>query len=1336
MEDVEDIYELAPMQHGLLFDSVTAGDSGMYLMQLEYSLQGELRLDDFSQAWQQTVDRHGMLRTSFHWEGMAKPLQVVHKSAELPLEQHDWSGLDAAARDEAAERFRQDDRARGVDFEAAPLMRLALFREGPTAWRLLWTFHHILMEGWSASLVLAEVLARYRSLRQGEPPVLAEHRPYGEFVAWFQQQDTARSQGYWRKELAGFQSPTHLGIDRSPSTVTTGSQFERASVSLSAADTEALQGFAKGNGLTLNTVFLGAWSVLLSRYAGEQDVLFGTMVSGRSAALPGVESIIGLFVNLLPTRVAVPPQAALLGWLRELQTRQARQREFEHSALVQVKSWSEVPAGLPLFESLLVFENWRGDLSATEWDTGLVVQDVVGDSREAGHPLTLVVAPGPELEIAVSFDTERFERPAIERLLANLELILRGMVAEPERALGSLPFLSDAEQALLSRFNDTAAPRGSTGWVHEQIAAQAVSQPDAPAIRFGESVQSYAELDARAERLAAVLRAHGIGRGSRVAVCIERSPDMIAALLATLKTGGAYVPLDPAYPAARLGYILESAGAAVLLTEAALADKLPEHDGTTLILEQLDGPGVPAENAAPAELSGEDLAYVIYTSGSTGKPKGVEVGHGALVNFLDSMRREPGLDAKDVLVAVTTLSFDIAGLELYLPLTTGAQVALASREQAGDGEQLMALLADSGATIMQATPATWRLLIQSGWTGNGQLTALCGGEALPYELAQDLRPRCRALWNLYGPTETTIWSTTGPVEVDTPLSVGKPIANTQVHVLDSDLARLPVGVTGEVYIGGSGLARGYSGRADLTAERFLPDPFSEVDGARVYWTGDLGRWRADGQLEILGRVDHQVKLRGFRIELGEIEVLLAEHAAVQENVVVIRTDNPDDKRLVAYVVCSEESFPGAAGLRGFLRDGLPEYMVPATYVRLDALPRTPNGKVDRNALPAPEGARPDLERGFLAPRNPLEERLAKIWQTVLGVERVGARDNFFDLGGHSLLLMPVISELKTELGIKLSPGDLVMPTLGQLAALCVERMLAAGLELPAGMQPGTGSGTEGADAAQLPPVGERMQPLYFGPSGDSLFGCYHPTNSPVGAPGLGVVLCQPHGHESIQFHRVFRQLAVLLSEAGLPTLRFDFHGCGDSEGDHEGWSLDRWRADVGTAIDELKQRSGCTRIVLLGMRLGGALAAQAALSRDDIDTMVLWDPVHSGPDYLAELRALQAKMTGYAHVIPDPSATTEEVLGFPLPAALSAELEGLDLLSLSACAARRVLVVESNASIAQDPLRSKLASLETSVELQRHSNPNLWVWVEDFGKMHVPREIIQAIVHWVGEEQA
>lgn len=589
-ENVQDIYELTPMQHGLLFDSVTGGDTGMYLIQLETFLSGALSVPDLERAWDLAIQRHPILRTSFHWEGMPKPLQVVQADAPITLPMEDWSDLPHDELEQRIATYLEEDRQYGIDFEEAPLMRLALFRTGPDACRLIWTLHHILMEGWSASLVLDEVRAHYRALTTGTPATLSEHRAYRDFVTWCQAQDPALAEAFWREELAGFESPTHLGIDLQPTGMATPVfDFDECKLSLSAESSQALRAFGQRHGLTLNTVVQGAWAVLLSRYAGSgarnADVVFGAMVSGRSVPLDGIESIVGLFVNILPARVSVGADDTLVAWLRSLQERQVRQREFESISLADVKRWSEVPAGLPLFESLLVFENWAGDLTVADWGPGLTSGEVRGHHGSPGHPMMVTVVPAERLELNITYDLQRFEAPAVERLLDNFRVLLDALPADPDRRLADLPLLSMQEAALLAGFNDTATDDGTHGWVHEQVAAQCAQRPDATALLFEERTLSYAELERDIAAMARRLRRAGVGPGSLVALCVERSPGMVTTLLAVLRLGAAYVPLDPMYPAARIAYILEDCGAGVLVTERAFAAELPECGARVVLLD-------------------------------------------------------------------------------------------------------------------------------------------------------------------------------------------------------------------------------------------------------------------------------------------------------------------------------------------------------------------------------------------------------------------------------------------------------------------------------------------------------------------------------------------------------------------------------------------------------------------------------------------------------------------------------------------------------------------------------------------------------------------------------
>ena len=591
--------------------------------------------------------------------------------------------------------------------------------------------------------------------------------------------------------------------------------------------------------------------------------------------------------------------------------------------------------------------------------------------------------------------------------------LLNEIIRDPQHKIRGIPIVAAAEKRkLLMEWNQNPVPCADTATVHALFGQQVNRTPDSVAVEFEQQRVTYRELDRRANQIAQHLRSLGARPGVLLGVCVERSVEMIAAVLGILKTGAAYVPLDPAYPRARLAKMIDDTMMPLIVTQSVLVPVLPPHSATNVCLD--DAAFASSSEHAPQPSAGtpDDLAYVIFTSGSTGRPKGVEIPHRALANFLASMQRSPGIASDDVLLAVTTLSFDIAALEIFLPLISGAKVIMLSRNHSMDASALLGELERRRPTIMQATPATWRILLDTPWSGTPRLKALIGGEACPRDLAARLLPKCGGLWNMYGPTETTVWSMIAKLSLaDTVISVGRPIANTVAYIVEPNLQPTPIGVPGELLIGGNGLARGYLRQPDLTAEKFIRDPFSADTAARVYRTGDLARFLPDGSIECLGRIDHQVKLRGFRIELGEIEAVLTESPAVSEAVVIAREDVPGEKRLVAYLVLAPAP-QATADLRSHLRSRLPDYMVPSVFVFLDTLPLTANGKVDRKALPLPEAERSNVAGAFVAPRTDLEQRVSLVWKDILKVERVGVHDNFFELGGDSLAAMRIISRLR------------------------------------------------------------------------------------------------------------------------------------------------------------------------------------------------------------------------------------------------------------------------------------------------------------------------------------
>ncbi|MES1245844.1 MAG: amino acid adenylation domain-containing protein [Acidobacteriota bacterium] len=1032
----QDLYPLSPLQEGFLFHSLYTAGVTAYVEQLACKVRGELDVPAMEAAWRRVVDRHDVLRTSFHGRQEGRPLQAVHASAPVALEREDWTELSVGEQESRFEERMRLDRERGFDLGKPPLMRWFLARTGEREHRLLWSHHHVLLDGWSYGAVVGELFSCYDALCAGQEPRLAERRPYRDYIAWLERQDLSSTEAYWRRTLAGFAEPTPLPADRRPEAERPGAVPLPATTLLSEEATARLEARARDLRVTLNTLVLGAWSLLLSRTSGRSDVVFGTTVAGRPADLPGVESIVGLFINTLPLRLRRDPGRPAGEWLQEIQRLQSEMRQHEHSPLIRVKGWSDVPRGLPLFESILVFENYPREAVLRREGRRLELAEV-RTFEKTNFPLTLLAIPGPRLVLHFESDRDRFEPVTLERLLGQLATVLTALgECEPDGPLAGLPLLSAPERhQLLTEYNDTGA-EDAGGLVHERIAAQARRTPDAEAVRCGSARLTYAELEERATLLARRLRALGIGPEVPVGIALERSPDLVAGILGVLKTGGAYLPLDTEFPAERLAFMTQDAGLPVLLTEETLAGRVPAGSARVLTFESALGAG-PSEPVPAGAAGPENLAYILYTSGSTGRPKGVQIHHGALSNFLSTAARRLSFVGGDTVLAITTASFDIAVIELLLPLTVGARVLMVARDVVADGERLRAAVEEPGVTVLQATPATARLLVDAGWRGDDRIRVLNSGEALPRDLADLLLARAGIVWNGYGPTETTVWSTLDRVGPGGPVTIGTPLDNTQVYVLSPEGDPVPVEATGELFLGGDGLARGYLGRPDLTAERFLPSPFSAVPGARIYRTGDLASWLPDGRILCLGRIDHQVKIRGVRIELGEIEVTLRQHPSVREAVVLVREDPPGRPRLVAYVILRREE--GRDTLRQFLRDRLPEAMVPPFFVFPGELPLLPNGKVDRRRLAVLEPETGESAEGvYLPPRNPVEERLVSIWRDVLRVDRVGIEDDFFDLGGDSILSIQIVARA-ARAGIRITPRQLFTnPTVAGLAEAAAE----------------------------------------------------------------------------------------------------------------------------------------------------------------------------------------------------------------------------------------------------------------------------------------------------------
>jgi amino acid adenylation domain-containing protein len=1090
--NTEDIYPLSPMQAGMLFHTLYAPESRAYFVQESYVIQGSLDTGALKRAWQQVLERHAVLRTSFFWKRQGAPLQIVSSQVKLPWDEHDWRTLAPREQQERLRSFLEADREQGFDLSRPPLFRVTLIRTAGAEYQFIWRFHHLVLDMWSVALLMKEVFLFYTAYKQGQDLLMGPPRPYRDYIGWLRRQDLSRAESFWRKRLEGFRAPTPLKSDRAQTSTTAPEKsYGKQSLKLSAAATARLQTLARQRQLTMNTLVQGAWALLLSRYSGEADVLFGTPVSGRPLEFADADSMVGMFINTLPVRVRSEPRAVIIDWLKNFQSEQVETRQYVYSPLVQIHGWSEVPRSLPLFESLLVFENLPEKDPAPDGKTGLRI-NFENSFDQSQYPLVLVAWPQAELSLEIWYDAGRFDSATVEQMLRHYQLLLEGFAANPEKRLSDLSLLTEAErEQIIHDWNSTHLPFPHPHLLHHLFHAQVSASPSAIALCFLHHQLSFLELNHRANQLAHLLLSQGLSSDSTVAILCDRSVELVVALLATLKAGAAYLPLDPTHPPLRLSLMLTQAAPSILLTQEHLLARLPQHSQPTTEQSQstpttestpqvicLDSqwPLLASHSTDNPELAlwPENLAYVIYTSGSTGTPKGAMNTHLGICNRLLWMQLAYPLDSSDAVLQKTTISFDVSVWEFFWPLIVGARLVLAEPGGHRDSAYLVKLISEQQITTLHFVPSMLKMFLEE--EGLEQLRSLrrviSSGEALERAEARRFRerlPDCE-LHNLYGPTEAavdvTAWACEGEESEEEGVPIGRPIANTQIYILDEEMEVVPVGVEGELYIGGIGLARGYLKQADRTAERFVPDPYSGEGGGRLYRTGDVGRYGRRGEVEYVGRVDEQVKVRGQRVELGEVEAVLGSHGGVRAAAVVMREDEAGvgadggvgvsrvgggggaRKRMVGYVEVRDEV--REEELRRYMRERVPEYMMPEVIVRVGAMPLTASGKIDRRALPAPELRQSRLAESFLPARTPVEEVLTNIWAEVLGLEQVGIADNFFELGGHSLLATQVLMRVRETLRVEMPLRILFeQPTVSDFAQGIEEaRRAGQGLEIP------------------------------------------------------------------------------------------------------------------------------------------------------------------------------------------------------------------------------------------------------------------------------------------------
>ncbi|HEX8317854.1 amino acid adenylation domain-containing protein [Longimicrobium sp.] len=1010
-------------------------------------LRGALDRPALARALERIVARHESLRTVFVLvDGEPEQRILPVEESGFALGEHDLRGEPHA--EAQVERLVDREADAPFDLERGPLVRARLVRLADDDHLLLVTMHHVVADGWSMGVFNRELSTLYTAFSQGQPdPLAALPVQYADYAAWQRQWAEGEvldaQAAYWTQALAGAPELLDLPTDH-PRPARQDHAGAAVHVELDGELAAGLTALSHRHGTTLYMTLLAGWATVLARLSGQDEVVVGTPWANRTR--PEVEELIGFFVNTLALRVDLAPRPTLAGLLAQVKARALegqRNQDIPFEQVVERLRPARSLAYSPLFQVMFA---WQGAAGGALALPGLTVAPAASAPRVSAKFDLLLTLGEDDGRIAgdLEYATSLFERATVERWVGYLRRVLEEMVADDTQPVDGVALLPAEERArVLEEWNHTEAEVPADRCIHELFEAQAERTPGAVAVVFEDEPLTYGELNARANRLAHHLRTLGVGPDVRVAICVERGPEMIAGLLAILKAGGAYVPLDPAYPAGRLRTMLEDCAPSVLVTQSPLTGTFA---GVDVPVVELDAPAPawaqgPETNPACAGLTPGHLAYIIYTSGSTGRPKGVMVEHRSLVNHTAWQAAAFGIGAGDTVLQRTSVSFDASVWELWTPLATGARMLLLSSAAAKDPEAIGRVMAEGGVTVAQFVPTLLQAVLGAG-SALPCRVLFCGGEPLPAALVEEARAAgAGEVVNLYGPTEATIDSTSHVCGVDGRApAIGRPIANARIYVLDARGEPAPVGVAGELYVGGAGVARGYLRRAGLTAERFVPDPFPVESGARMYRTGDLGRWRADGTLEFLGRTDFQVKIRGFRIEPGEIEARLAEHPSVREAVVLAREDASGDRRLVAYVVGEETA--GAEALRAHVGQALPAYMVPSAFVRLDAFPLTPNGKVDRRALPAPEGDAYGA-REYEAPVGKVEQSLAEIWAELLGAERVGRGDDFFLLGGHSLLAVQMISRVRQAMDVELALAAVFeAPVLSALADRILDLRLA------------------------------------------------------------------------------------------------------------------------------------------------------------------------------------------------------------------------------------------------------------------------------------------------------
>ncbi|RDV10381.1 non-ribosomal peptide synthetase, partial [Pontibacter diazotrophicus] len=1035
-EQISSLYSLSPLQEGLLFHGLYDKESPAYVEQMSCRIKG-LEIAPFRRSWEYLLQKHSILRSSFH-QDMSVPVQCVHYEVALPFEVLDFRDLSEEEQQAQVSSFKEADSKKGFDFSQAPLLRLTLIRLTDEAYQLVWTHHHLLVDGWSMPILMQELLSTYEALSAGDEPAVIEEDRYEEFIQYLQKRDSVEAGNFWREYLSDVEEATLLPfVDSKQDRTKGGEEYRKEELILADSLYTELQDFAQKNRLTVNTMMQGVWAYLLSCYTGQQNPVYGVTVAGRPTELAGSETRVGLYINTLPLHSTVNAELQVSEWLAGLQEGHSRAREHAYTPLPSIQNWLGVKGDL--FDTLMVFENYpMGEVFDQEW--ALQIEDLQMEEH-TNYPLSLMVQAGRQLSVEFGYNAALISEATVKRMKGHFAKVLQQIIRQPDISLSQLELVTaDEKQQLVVEFNNTAVAYPKDKTLVDMLEEQVSKAPDAVAAIFEGRELTYAELNRRSNQLANYLQKKGVGPETLVPICIDRSLEMLVGLWGILKAGGAYVPIDPSYPQERIGFMLEDTKAELMLTNVACSRVLKRKRATKQVLLDREWFKIAKESPEKPDvkLHPSNLAYVIYTSGSTGRPKGVLVEHKGVVNLALSQAEALQLEASDRSLQFASIGFDASCYEIFNTLMSGGCLVIPTKKDVLSVESLSRLIKESNVAVVTLPPSYQHVIKDELSTLK---TIVSAGEALNIELARLIQSKGIRLVNAYGPTENTVCVSLSadPVLEDGTVTIGKPLQNVQTYVMDKAGKVLPVGVPGELCVGGVQVARGYLNRPELTQEKFITDPFSSEEGAKLYKTGDLARWLPDGNLEYLGRIDDQVKIRGYRIEPGEVESVLGQCEGVRQAVVIVKTDVSGNKRLIGYVV-AEDKFDRERIMRQ-LKERLPEYMVPSMVVELADIPLTTSGKVDKKALPEVE-AGGLLTSEYIAPRSQTEEKLVTIWQELLKLERVGVEDNFFELGGDSLLAIRLSTKIKHAFGVK----DLQIvhlfknPTIAQLANVLEEKV--------------------------------------------------------------------------------------------------------------------------------------------------------------------------------------------------------------------------------------------------------------------------------------------------------